>query len=306
MMEPGLLKSADWPWLIDLYFFLGGVSGGAFFIATIAHLVDRVRYRDVVRVGYYLAFLTILPGPLLLIIDLGTPSRFLHMLMVPKPTTAIGRAAMTLGPFHIKPFSPMSMGAWGLNVFALASFLAALLTFLEGGRGGRDYSGAKSVIGIVGAVFGFFVAAYPGVLLGATARPLFINARWLGALFLAIGASTGAAAIALTLSIIGRHHTAVLRLAKVTVIALVVELICLAAMIGFGTGSTSAGIRNAFGVLISGSYGVMFWATVVLGLLVPLVLQFTRTSMALASILVLAGGFLIKYVIIAAGQVILS
>jgi formate-dependent nitrite reductase membrane component NrfD len=85
-MEPGLLKSADWPLLIDLYFFLGGLAGGAFVIATIAHLLDSQRYREVVRVGYYLAFLAILPGPVFLIVDLGMPSRFLHMLMVSKPT----------------------------------------------------------------------------------------------------------------------------------------------------------------------------------------------------------------------------
>jgi protein NrfD len=305
-VEPGLLKSADWPWLIDLYFFLGGLAGGAFFIATVAHLIDRVRYRAVVRVGYYLAFLAILPAPILLIIDLGIPSRFLHMLVVSKPSTAIGHDAVTLGPLHVKPFSPMSMGAWALNGFVPLAFLAALLTFLDNERRGRGYGGAKTLVGIVGTVFGFFLAAYPGVLLGATARPLFINARWMGALFLAIGAATGAAAIALVLSITGRHQTTVARLARVTVVALLVELICLAALILVGMGSDSAGIRNAFGVLLSGSYGVMFWATVVLGVVVPLVLQFARTSMGLASLLVLAGGFLIKYVIIAAGQVILS
>ncbi len=62
-MEPGLLKSADWPILIDLYFFLGGIAGGAFVIATVASLMDGARYRDVVRVGYYVAFLAVIPCP---------------------------------------------------------------------------------------------------------------------------------------------------------------------------------------------------------------------------------------------------
>ena len=82
-MEPGLLKSADWPVLIDFYFFLGGIAGGAFVIATIANLLDGERYRDIVRVGYYIAFLAVLPGPIILTVDLGLPTRFLHMLMVP-------------------------------------------------------------------------------------------------------------------------------------------------------------------------------------------------------------------------------
>ena len=48
-MEPGLLKSADWPVLIEVYFFLGGIAGGAFVIATIANLLGHERYRDIVK-----------------------------------------------------------------------------------------------------------------------------------------------------------------------------------------------------------------------------------------------------------------
>src|SRR5688572_15360460 len=172
-MEPGLLKSADWPFLIDLYFFLGGLAGGAFVIATVAQLMDARRYRDVVRIGYYVAFVAILPGLLLLIVDLGRPTRFLHMLMVPKPSTAIGMGAITVGPFHLKPYSPMSVGAWGLLGFSFFAFLCALDVF-RSERGARSMTGLRTVAGVLGSVLGFFVAAYPGVLLGATARPLFI------------------------------------------------------------------------------------------------------------------------------------
>ena len=197
-MEPGLLKSSDWPLLIDIYFFLGGVAGGAFVIATIAGLLDRVRYRDVVRVGYYVALFAIIPCPVLLIVDLGLPSRFLNMLMVSKPSLAIGMSAVTVGPFHIKPYSPMSAGAWGLMVFSSCAFLCAAETWLADRRG-RGFPRVRVVAGVIGSVAGFFLAAYPGVLLGATARPLFISAHWLGALFLAVGAATGSAAIALVL-----------------------------------------------------------------------------------------------------------
>ena len=55
----GLLQSAHWPFLIDVYFFLGGLAGGAFVIATAALIVDSVRYRDVSRVGYYLALVAL-------------------------------------------------------------------------------------------------------------------------------------------------------------------------------------------------------------------------------------------------------
>ena len=309
-MEPGLLQSSDWPLLIDLYFFLGGVAGGAFVIATIASLLDGRRHRDIVRIGYYVSFLAVLPCPLLLIVDLGYPTRFLHMLMVSKPSTAIGMDAVTIGPFHLKLFSPMSAGAWALLAFGLCTFLCALDVFLTD-RGGRSVTGLRTVAGVIGGVFGFFIAAYPGVLLGATARPLFISAHWLGAVFLAVGAATGGAAIALILALLrgagGREG--LVRVMRVTSMALVVELIALALFVVSVKMAGSARISAALGQLLAGPYSVPFWlGAVIVGVVVPLVLQRgaarsgAPVMAVLASVLVLVGGFLVKYVLIAAGQ----
>ena len=309
-MEPGLLKSADWPALIDVYFFLGGIAGGAFVIATIANLLDGERYRDVVRIGYYIAFLAVTPGPILLTVDLGVPTRFLHMLMVSKPSLAIGMDAVTVGPFHLKPFSPMNAGAWALLGFSLFAFLAALDVFLEH-RGGRSMPTLRVVVGVIGGFFAFFLAAYPGVLLGATARPLFVGAHWLGALFLAVGASTGGAAIALVLSVLGgQRGDALARLMRFTAFALIVQLAALALFVLTVSTTGSTGIARALAQLIAGPYGVPFWlGAVVIGIVVPLALQFAgvvrKTApaiTALMSLLILVGGFAVKYVIIAAGQ----
>lgn len=312
-MEPGLLKSADWPLLIDLYFFLGGVAGGAFLIATIANLIDGRRYGDVVRVGYYVAFFAILPAPLLLIVDLGLPTRFLHMLMVPKTSTAIGMGAVTLGPFHFKPLSPMNAGAWALLGFSLFAFLAALDVFLED-RGGRGMLGLRKWAGIIGSFFGFFIAAYPGVLLGATARPLFISAHWLGAFFLAVGASTGAAAIALILALLrDGADESLARLLRFTGFALVIQAVFLVVFIISVMAAGSAGVRAALGHLIAMPFGPVFWLGVVgLGIVAPLLMRWrgsVRPTVALAAVfavLVLVGGFLAKYAIIAAGQMLAS
>ena len=311
-MEPGLLKSSDWPVLIDLYFFLGGLAGGAFVIATIATLLDARRFRDIVRAGYYLAFLAILPGPLFLILDLGLPTRFLHMLMVSKPSTEIGMGALVLGPFHLKIFSPMSAGAWALLAFSVCAFLAALDVFLEH-RGGRSLGGLRRGVGVIGGVFAFFIAAYPGVLLGATARPLFISAHWLGALFLAIGATSGGAAIALVLNLLGgQARESLPRLMRFVAFALILQLAALALFVISVSISGSVGIGKALGLLLAGPFSPTFWiGAVIVGLLIPLGLQFGgvlrrgKPSIAvLASVLILVGGFLTKYVIIAAGQAV--
>jgi formate-dependent nitrite reductase membrane component NrfD len=314
-MEPGLLKSADWPILIDLYFFLGGVAGGAFAIATIASLLDGRRYRDIVRVGYYVALLAVVPCPILLIVDLGTPSRFLNMLMVSKPSLAIGMDALTLGPFHLKPYSPMSVGAWGLMVFSTCALLCAAETWLadRGRTRPRFRPRLRTAAGVIGAVAGLFLAAYPGVLLGATARPLFVNAHGLGALFLAVGMATGSAAIVLVLGRLrpadGAGPDAIARVMRVASVALVIELAALLLVILSVKSAGSAGLDAALARLLTGTYGLAFWVgAVLLGTLVPLVLQqrvigprAVRLT-ALRAMLVLAGGFLVKFVIVSAGQ----
>jgi len=311
-MEPGLLKSSDWPLLIDIYFFLGGIAGGAFVIATIAGLLDRVRYRDVVRVGYYVALFAIIPCPILLIVDLGLPSRFLNMLMVPKPSVAIGMSAVTVGPLHFKPYSPMSAGAWGLMVFSTCAFLCAAEAWLADRRG-RGFPRVRVVAGVIGIVAGFFLAAYPGVLLGATARPLFISAHWLGALFLAVGAATGSAAIALVLAWLrgSAAQDALARVMRVSSVALVTEIVALALVIVSIRAAGSSGLDAALGQLVTGPFSIAFWlGAVFLGAVLPLLLstigRSALTMTALRATLVLVGGFLIKFVLIDAGQASLN
>lgn len=309
-MEPGLLKSSDWPLLIDVYFYLGGLAAGAFVIATIARLVDADRYRDVTRVGYYVALLAILPAPLLLIADLGLPGRFLHMMMVSKPAATIGAGAVTLGPFHLKPFSPMNTGAWALLVFSACAFVCALDAF-QVQRGGPGLAGLRRPAALLGLAFAFYLAAYPGVLLGATARPLFVSGHWLGALFLAVGVSTGAAAIALVLTALGRaSRDALGGLMRITTLALIVQAVALVLFVLSGRATGSAGVSRALGALLTGPHGMTFWVGAVLvGLVLPLAIQLggairrgTPGLVALVSLLVLVGGFLVKYVLVTAGQ----
>lgn len=309
-----LLKSADWPLLIDLYFFLGGIAGGAFVIATIAHLFGGKKNREVVKIGYYLALLALIPGPIFLIVDLGMPSRFLHMLMVPKPALTIGMDAINLGSIHIKPFSPMNLGSWALTGLGLFAFLAALSVFLEDAKPGRDLSSFRTTVGVIGGFFGFFLAAYPGVLLGATARPLFQNGKFLGALFLAVGATTGAAAIALILSLLGHEVKGSLaRVRQVIIPALLLQAATLVLFILAVNMSGAEGAAQSLALLLSGPYSLTFWVgAVVIGLIIPFILEVAGRQaakpglVAISAILILVGGFLVKYVIIAAGQVVLS
>ena len=192
------------------------------------------------------------------------------------------------------------------SIAACLLFLAALITLLQDAGRGRNLAGAKIAVGVVGAFFGFFLAAYPGVLLSATARPLWAGGHALGALFLAVGASTGAAAIALVLLLVDRRAAdGVFPLRTMLVLALVIQLVAVVVFVLSVQGSASV----ASAVLTSGAYSLTFWlGAVVVGSVLPLLIglvDFKRRSpglTALASVLVLVGGFLVKYVIVAAGQ----
>ena len=73
------LKPPLWKWEIAWYYFLGGISGGAYVIARMAARVGGKRYRSVTKVGTLVSLLALAPCPPLLIMDLGDPKRFYHI-----------------------------------------------------------------------------------------------------------------------------------------------------------------------------------------------------------------------------------
>jgi formate-dependent nitrite reductase membrane component NrfD len=273
-MPQHFVASPEWHWYIVWYFFLGGIAGGAYFTAAIADNFGGPRDRNVVRTGYILSLLMIGVCGMLLILDLGTPSRFLNM----------------LGAFKFK--DPMSIGAWMLGVFGLFAFVSSALSL--GGDEAR--AGLRRKWSLVGTIFGFFLASYTGVLLSNSALPFWSDARLMGALFLASGASTGIAAITLVLFLTGhaagegwgklKHAD---RYSMVLELALLIVLVVL--------------LGAAAKPLTGGHYAPLFWGGLIgVGLVVPLVLDFVgprvRALGALAAVLVLVGGFVLRYVVL--------
>ena len=92
--------SPHWRWLIFAYFFLGGLAGGSYFLATLMDLFGKGRDRRLVHLGYLVAFPLVCVCGLVLTADLGRPERFWHMLV----------QSETLRPM-LKTFSPMSTGS---------------------------------------------------------------------------------------------------------------------------------------------------------------------------------------------------
>src|SRR5881628_1693601 len=170
MSDTFFTASPHWTWFIIPYFFVGGLAGGAYFLAATLEWFGRPEDRPVIRTAYSLAFWGAVISGALLTFDLGRPLRFWHMLF----------QSDNLPHLMFKGFSPISFGAW------------ALVSWRTNAPG--TFS---KLVAAVGGLLGFFVAGYTGVLLTVTNRPIWADSPWVGALFLASGASTGAAAIAL-------------------------------------------------------------------------------------------------------------
>ena len=282
-----------WHWLIILYFFLGGIAGGCYFVAALIDLFGRLTDRPLARLGYRIAFPAVVVCGILLILDLGRPERFWHMLL----------QSETWQPMF-KSYSPMSYGAWGLLVFGFFSLVSFLATLGPEERGRplgrlRPPSALGTVVAVLGGLAGFFLASYTGVLLAVTNRPIWSDTSLLGLVFVVSSASTSIALLLLLgsrrvfliggLRALQRFDTAVLVLELVALVALVASL-----------GSLARVWLNQWGALLAlGVIGI--------GIVVPLVLHArahapTAVATKAAALLVLVGGFLLRVVIVLSSE----
>lgn len=144
-----VLKEPQWKWEVPAYLFTGGTAGAAAVIAGAGSLCGA--NPRLVRDARWLAAACGAVSPVLLISDLGKPSRFLNMLRV------------------LKLQSPMSVGSWTLFIFSNAAAASAFLGRV--GPNGRQFTILGPAAQAISAVSGLLLSTYTGVLLGATAIP---------------------------------------------------------------------------------------------------------------------------------------
>jgi formate-dependent nitrite reductase membrane component NrfD len=181
-----LLKKPVWTPEIGWYFFLGGLSAGSYLLARVAERLGGQRYRAVTRAGTWIALGALAPCPVLLIVDLGDPKRFHHMLRV------------------FKWRSPMSLGSWVLTGYSGVVFFTARGEWFRGRRRGRPNLRGKAALltlDAAGLPLAILFSGYTGVLLSGTATPVWSQNPWIGPLFSASALSNGASAINLALEL---------------------------------------------------------------------------------------------------------
>src|SRR6267143_5688299 len=283
-----------WEWLIALYFFLGGLAGGSYFLSALIDLCGSREHRPLAHLGYYVAFPCLALSGLLLAFDLGRPLRAWHMFI----------QSNTYRPMF-KYWSPMSIGSWALaslGFFAFLSFLGALADAERipwaGLRALRAPSPAGRIIAVLGGLLGLYVAGYTGVLLAVTNRPIWSDTPLLGLLFVVSAASTSSALMILLAHRSGWNMPGLIDLHRMDAWVIALELVVLIALM-VSLGPVLSAWLNVWGVLLA--------IVIVLGMIAPLVLswrarRFHHVSMATPALLVLVGGFLLRVVIVFSAQ----
>ncbi|HEY8297886.1 MAG TPA: NrfD/PsrC family molybdoenzyme membrane anchor subunit [Candidatus Baltobacteraceae bacterium] len=146
-----LLKKPHWEWNVVLYLFLGGLMGGSGILAALGDGSGNENDRKLARNAKYASLGLAVACPAILITHLGKPERFLNMLRI------------------VKFKSPMSMGVWGLIAFSGVATLNAAAQFF----------GVRSrLLNWPQAALGAFIAGYTGVLLSATAIPVWSKGKY--------------------------------------------------------------------------------------------------------------------------------
>lgn len=299
MSDTFFTASPHWEWYIILYLFIGGIAGGCFLLAALLQVFGRPEDRPVARLGYYAALAGAGASGLVLSLDLTRPERFWHMLL---------QSHSGLPMF--KAWSPMSVGVWGLLGFGGFAFLATLAVLEEEGlswsvlrRGPVRWlarTGPATAIAALGSLLGLFLAGYTGVLLAVTNRPIWADSSFLGLLFLLSAGSTAAACLMLLATWRRRGDIETLEtLARFDRRMLLFELIALALFVG----SLGPVVQ-----VLAGWWGALLLVGVVgVGIVLPLALEHRGggpARLARASALVLAGGLLLRTVVILSSNAI--
>lgn len=296
-----------WGWEIPAYLYLGGLVAGLMIFGALA-----TRGRATAELSRWLRWAPFAPPVLL---SLGMLFLFLdleHKLHVYRFYLAFRVASpMSWGSWLLLLIYPATM-LWGLaslarseveTVAGWAPFkktgLAHLVLWLYGLVADRinDLRWANVALGVV-------LGLYTGILLGTFEARALWNTTLLAPLFLASGLSTGAAFMMIFPLKEGEHHT----LRRWDLMAIGAEAMFL---ILFFIDRATSGAAGAEQVarFFGGDLTAPFWAlVVVMGLVVPVILEVFETRRRLAPTivapaLILVGGLVLRWILVHAGQV---
>lgn len=314
------MKHIEWGYLIICYLFLGGLSAGLFFVSALSTFLQKDGAPTQVRIAKWGALCSPWPviiGSGLLVFDLGNWYRFYKLF------------------FHFQYVSPMSVGAWLLMLFSLVTLIYAFAWLTGAERDALfarmpnklrllhvlnlDLTAYRRSLAAVGLPTAIGVGIYTGVLLGAVQSRPFWNTNLVAQLFLFSALSTGCAALLLALAISREAiETSEVRLLYgLDICFLALEFFVVIPYLIHGELSSRA-VQESLKLILGGPFTIMFWVFFLgMGLVLPLLIEVAelapamlakstphvrRPLLATTAVLILAGGFLLRYIFVFAGQ----
>ena len=294
-----------WGWEIPVYLFLGGLTAGLMILAPL--LAWRVK---------------------------GERSNWARWLPFVAPVLlSMGMFALLLDleyKFHVFRFyttfqwaSPMSWGSWILILIYPAVLLLGLAYLtpeeIESIRSLMRWTPVVTLMDRLRAyavrnlrnlewsniILGIGLGTYTGILLGTIGARALWSSGLLGPLFLVSGLSTGAALF--MLFPMNKEEHQLVRNLDIAAIGLEILLIVFL-FVDLVNGGGQVG-RQAAALFFGGAYTAEFWALVIIaGLLVPLFLEVYELrhkvhAGLVAPVLLLTGGFALRWILVAAGQI---
>ena len=269
-------KAPAWHGLVAWDMLLNNLTTGLFLVAALGELAAPEVFTPVAKAAYPLALVLLLADLGCLVLDLGDPLRFHHMLRVFKPT------------------SPMSLGTWCLTIYSLPLTVAAALSLLSwDGFDNRAIDWARKAAVVLGLLPALGSAIYKGVLLSTNAQPGWRDARWLGGYLTNSAFLLGCAEMVVLAVILGQDRAGAL-LRPALVLLLVLNLIPL--------GLVVRNLRPTLSrIYTPGQLGRLAALGVGVGTLVPLVLLLAGGSLlpVLAAMLfLLLGSLALRFAIV--------
>jgi len=283
-----LVKAPHWEWNVVTYLFLGGVMGGLGLIQLLAP-TEKESGRKLKRAARYTSFALAAANPAILISHLGRPERFLNMLRI------------------VKFKSPMSLGVWGLVLYSGAAGANVMRELAVDGHIPRWLRFlAPGFMSPAQALLGAFTAGYTGVLLTATANPFWASGkRHIPSMSVCSGLAS-ACAISSLMCVIEGNTEPLHQLERLEMVAGATELLILTDFEKrapeytkpFFTGKRGEKLRTY--TMLAGTLAPM--ALNLIGNVVKLPKPLDALRVAAASLLTLAGGYVLRESLIEAGK----
>ena len=295
-----------WGAPIWLYLWLAGMAGGAYFGAFLAERLGAGGDSGLLRMATYLGIPLATSGVALLLIDLGQPLRFWHLMT----------------SFNV--MSPMSMGTWILLIWVGIAVVLVIAWRAErhlAEPASRNVRRTIEVLTWVNFIFAVLLMSYTGVLLAISNQPMWAGTLLLPALFVTSAVSTGIAILVFTI-LITRNPWKIpsrmlSRLVEADAVVILIELVVLVGYVIWLTNGVMPGTHEAMKLLTTGVLAARFWLGVVLlALLIPLGLNIAHWGKDMeakksiwgaavaSSACVLLGALVLRGVMVIGGQIV--